>query len=771
MLALPAELGIGPTTGSFTGTLYEGTSVDDLTVVPMLPGGSGLVVATLEPGLTYSFQVASDQTAGVNGNLYFLYGTPANDDFADALVLPAFGAGGTIPGRLVAATVEPAEPRPADCAAAPKTAWYQITPTVNGRLELFLIRGSSPATPLCLTVYGGSTLAGLSELATATFSGNAHLVRPVTGNTTYHIAIAGGSLANPLADLPDPSLVFQLTVDVPADVAITKTADHNTSDNPLAPGGRLVYTLAITNAGPAAATGIQVSDVLPSTSTPNDAAWCEVVAPATSCDTTIGTPFGSSSAIPPIATLGAGQTRRFQVGYTVGAMAPTGLMQNTASITSSTTDPTPANNSSTVTVLVDVPPVASFSFTPTSPITGDQVRFDASTSSDADGITAYSWSFDDGTFGTGQTPTHAYATQRGYNVTLTVTDALGGMATTAHSIDVRNPGGPPAHRVLRGTVTQLVPFAPGGDPAGGRVPFAGAVVTVGSARQGIQTTVDAQGRYIFTNLTCSPCQVAVATAAGQQLAQASVTLERDPSTTVRDFTVGNPPDQLFVTGRVVPPFVFPGDPPPADPATLAIRVTGPGFNDERLGVPGRTGRLRRLPALPRAARRQGRALARQPGPGHPVRERDRGRPRVRRGAAGQRRRDAPDDRGGPGGTGSGAFRPPRPAGHGDPARAVRAGRRPGRRPGAVRRGGGHGRQRPPGDPDDGRRPGPVHLHQPDLQPLPGRGGDGRRPAARPGERDPPAARPEHDRPRLHGRQPARPTVRDRPGRAAVRVPG
>ena len=176
------------------------------------------------------------------------------------------------------------------------------------------------------------------------------------------------------------------------------------------------------------------------------------------------------------------------------------------------------------------------------------------------------------------------------HVFVVVPPASGGatLLMTAADLAGQDPA-PSAHRVLRGTVTQLVPFAPGGDPAGGRVPFAGAVVTVGSARQGIQTTVDAQGRYIFTNLTCSPCQVAVATAAGQQLAQASVTLQQpDPSTTVRDFTVGNPPDQLFVTGRVVPPFVFPGDPPPADPATLAIRVTGPGFtiDSASLGGPG-----------------------------------------------------------------------------------------------------------------------------------------------------------------------------------------
>jgi PKD repeat protein len=69
------------------------------------------------------------------------------------------------------------------------------------------------------------------------------------------------------------------------------------------------------------------------------------------------------------------------------------------------------------------PPVASFIFSPTTPYTGQNVTFDASSSYDPDGtIVSYIWSFGDGTTGYGEVVTHIYVDDGTYVVELTVVD-------------------------------------------------------------------------------------------------------------------------------------------------------------------------------------------------------------------------------------------------------------------------------------------------------------------------------------------------------------
>jgi hypothetical protein len=77
----------------------------------------------------------------------------------------------------------------------------------------------------------------------------------------------------------------------------------------------------------------------------------------------------------------------------------------------------------------ELPPHASFVYSPSNPRTADTVRFDGSLSTGDRGVVYYLWDFGDGNRASGNVTTHAYSTEGAYNVTLTVQDADGATGT------------------------------------------------------------------------------------------------------------------------------------------------------------------------------------------------------------------------------------------------------------------------------------------------------------------------------------------------------
>jgi len=88
-----------------------------------------------------------------------------------------------------------------------------------------------------------------------------------------------------------------------------------------------------------------------------------------------------------------------------------------------------------------LPPVASFSYTPTAPLVNETVTFDASNSTPDGGIiVTYLWDFGDGTaVDAPKITTHVYLEAKTYTVILTVTDSDGLWDTTSKNITVYAP--------------------------------------------------------------------------------------------------------------------------------------------------------------------------------------------------------------------------------------------------------------------------------------------------------------------------------------------
>jgi len=91
----------------------------------------------------------------------------------------------------------------------------------------------------------------------------------------------------------------------------------------------------------------------------------------------------------------------------------------------------------------NLPPHAAMTILPEYPSPGEEVVFDAGSSSDLnDAIASYTWDFGDGSTGGGQTASHTYAAAGDYRVELTVEDSRGGLTTIAKLITVSFPNPP-----------------------------------------------------------------------------------------------------------------------------------------------------------------------------------------------------------------------------------------------------------------------------------------------------------------------------------------
>jgi len=217
-----------------------------------------------------------------------------------------------------------------------------------------VLQGVGAPTPLSVNVFANNNDNPFWGYTVTLAPGETKLIMNfATGQGTK---AAANAQAARLALLPATSLqclsateLGQITnFAVTADLAITKTSTPATTVNA---GQPFTYTLQVTNNGPAPATSVSVSDTLPA-----GVGFVDATGTGWTCSQTAGTVTCT------MATLAVGAASPITI--TVTAPNDVALLSNTATVSSATTDPTPANNTSTVTLTVA--PVADLSITKTS---------------------------------------------------------------------------------------------------------------------------------------------------------------------------------------------------------------------------------------------------------------------------------------------------------------------------------------------------------------------------------------------------------------------
>ena len=182
----------------------------------------------------------------------------------------------------------------------------------------------------------GFTVPDIPGGGTATITFNAHINSVPTPNPIGNIATMNysytpvqGGISNLYSQ---NSNTAPLQVNTLADISIVKTA----SPSPVIAGNLLTYTNVVSNAGPSAAEAVSLADTIPGVLTG--------VQFSTNGGTTY-TPWVSPYSI---GTLASGASATILIRGTVSSSA-TGNIVNTAVVSSTTLDPNPANNTSTVT--------------------------------------------------------------------------------------------------------------------------------------------------------------------------------------------------------------------------------------------------------------------------------------------------------------------------------------------------------------------------------------------------------------------------------------
>jgi hypothetical protein len=356
--------------------------------------------------LVMAFSLAGVQPA--------LAAAPANDNFADAQVVPALPFSTLV--DITDATAEPNEPD--YCDTARQTVWYSFTPSELAAVSVS-IQNTNPDVYSYLAVFraDGEGFPGLQLLACGSPSDpGIFLAEP--GYTYYLQALpalsAPGALQIDMNIYPAPendTFANALSIDtLDFAVDIDTTGALYEAGEPI---GSCAYTPA---PWPFRTvwlkyTATQDGLLSPSVGSGNDHFLAVYQGSGLSDLTELGCqpPWGSQLAF----SASAGETYYFQIGGVWGGYASF-YLQNTP------------------------PPIVYFTYDPPFPSKYDTIQFSEFAIDPAElGFQSFTWDFGDGTTSTEQHPTHHYTADGDYTIQHTATTVDGRTASTTVTISVR----------------------------------------------------------------------------------------------------------------------------------------------------------------------------------------------------------------------------------------------------------------------------------------------------------------------------------------------
>ncbi|HYK00647.1 MAG TPA: hypothetical protein VE974_02760 [Thermoanaerobaculia bacterium] len=280
---------------------------------------------TLENTVTVTAE--TDPTAGNNTSSA---STPLTSS-ADVLVTKSAPAAASA-GTDITYTITVANDGPSD--ATNVTLTDSLPPTTT---FVSLTQTSGPAFACAATT---CTIATLTAGAAATFELVAGIASNATGTAIDNIASVATTTPDPVPANNNSTASTEIGAN--ADLVVTKTAAAAATA-----GSDLTYTVTVTNAGPSDAMNVTLTDELPAQTT------------FVSAEQTSGSGFtcttpaiGATGTITcSIATLTATSSATFSFVVHIAPDA-TGTLENTASVSSSTLDPSPANSSGSTSTAV-----------------------------------------------------------------------------------------------------------------------------------------------------------------------------------------------------------------------------------------------------------------------------------------------------------------------------------------------------------------------------------------------------------------------------------